>query len=74
MKIAQNALTTTFAKFEAEEYDPADGLFRGGAVYADGIAVGEALLYAENTVPIAEKEKSFWKKFFSFLRERKREL
>ena len=38
MKIAQNALTTTFAKFEAEEYDPADGLFRGGAVYADGIA------------------------------------
>ena len=42
--------------------------------YADGIAVGEALLYAENTVPIAEKEKSFWKKFFSFLRERKREL
>lgn len=38
LKIAQNAIETTLKKFELEEYDPADGLFRGGAVYADGIA------------------------------------
>ena len=38
MRIAQNAIETTLAKFEREEFDPADGLFRGGAVYADGIA------------------------------------
>lgn len=37
-RIAQNAIETTLAKFEKEEFDPADGLFRGGAVYADGIA------------------------------------
>ncbi len=41
--------------------------------YADGARVGEALLYAEGSVPIARKEKSFWKIFFSFLKERKRE-
>ncbi len=38
LKVAQNAIETTMAKFELEEYDAADGLFRGGAVYADGIA------------------------------------
>ena len=38
LKIAQNAIETTLNKFEREEYDSADGLFRGGAVYADGIA------------------------------------
>ncbi|MBQ8382848.1 MAG: hypothetical protein IJX47_06575 [Clostridia bacterium] len=38
LRIAQNAIETTLAKFEAEEFDAADGLFRGGAVYADGIA------------------------------------
>ena len=38
LKIAQNAIKTTFAKLEREEYDATDGLFRGGAVYADGIA------------------------------------
>ena len=38
LKIAQNALTNTLAKFEREEFDPADNLFRGPAVYGDGVA------------------------------------
>jgi len=38
LSVAQNAIETTLAKFEKEEYDSQDGLFRGGAVYADGIA------------------------------------
>ncbi len=37
--------------------------------YADGEKVGEAFLYAESSVPIAPKEKSFWKRLFSFLFE-----
>lgn len=38
LKIAQNAVENSLAKFEKEEFDSKDGLFRGGAVYADGIA------------------------------------
>lgn len=38
LRIAENAIATTLAKFEREELDKEDGLFRGGAVYADGIA------------------------------------
>ncbi len=38
LRTAQNAISNTLAKFEKEEFDAADGLFRGGAVYADGIA------------------------------------
>ena len=41
--------------------------------YADGEEIGEAALYAEASVPVARKEKSFWKIFFSFLKGRKRE-
>ena len=41
--------------------------------YADGTEIGEALLYAEDSVQIARKEKSFWKILFSFLNGRKRE-
>ena len=41
--------------------------------YVDGVEVGEALLYAEGSVQIARKEKSFWKRIFSFLNGRKRE-
>ena len=41
--------------------------------YADGERIGEALLYAESSVPIARNKKSFWKMFISFLFERKRE-
>ena len=41
--------------------------------YADGVRVGEAFLYAESSVPIAQKEKFFWKIFFSFFQGRKRE-
>ena len=41
--------------------------------YVDGAEMGEALLYAESSVQIARKEKSFWKRIFSFLNGRKRE-
>ncbi len=41
--------------------------------YADGIKIGELLLYAQDSVPIQRKEKNFWKIIFSFLYERKRE-
>lgn len=37
-EIAQNAITNSLIRFEREEYDAKDGLFRGGAVYGDGIA------------------------------------
>ena len=37
-KIAQNAITNSLKRFEREEYDEKDGLFRGPAVYGDGIA------------------------------------
>ncbi|MBR2986687.1 MAG: hypothetical protein IKC63_01580 [Clostridia bacterium] len=36
--IAQNAITNSLKRFEREEYDAKDGLFRGPAVYGDGIA------------------------------------
>ena len=36
--IAQSAVENALAKFEREEFDPADGLFRGLAVYGDGVA------------------------------------
>ena len=54
------------------------GVAEGDAVgkvifYADGEKVGEAILYAEIAVPIARKEKNFWKIIFSFLYGRKRE-
>lgn len=38
LKIAQNAITNSLAKFEQEEFDQEDNLFRGPAVYGDGIA------------------------------------
>lgn len=41
--------------------------------YADGIKIGEVLLYAQDTVSIKREEKNFWKIIFSFLYERKRE-
>ncbi len=41
--------------------------------YADGVKIGEVLLYAQDSVPIHRKEKNFWKIIFSFLNERKRE-
>ena len=41
--------------------------------YADGIKLGEVLLYAQSSVPIQREEKNFWKIIFSFLYERKRE-
>ena len=37
-EIAQNAITNSLKRFEREEFDEKDGLFRGGAVYGDGIA------------------------------------
>ena len=36
--VAYSAVKNSLAKFEREEYDPTDGLFRGPAVYGDGIA------------------------------------
>lgn len=36
--IAQNAIENSLEKYEREEFDSSDGLFRGGAVYGDGIA------------------------------------
>ncbi len=41
--------------------------------YADGIKIGEVLLYAQDSVSIKREEKNFWKIIFSFLYERKRE-
>ena len=41
--------------------------------YADGVQVGEASLYAEASVSVKQKKKSFWNIIFSFLSERKRE-
>jgi len=41
--------------------------------YADGEKIGEAFLYAEASVPIFRKEKSFWNRIFSFLYGQKRE-
>ncbi len=38
LKIAQNAIANTLRRFEREEFDPEDGLFRGAAVYGDGVA------------------------------------
>ena len=36
--IAENAIANSLKRFEREEYDATDGLFRGPAVYGDGIA------------------------------------
>lgn len=36
--LAQNAIHNSLIFFESTEYDSTDGLFRGGAVYGDGIA------------------------------------
>ena len=36
--IAQDAIANSMAKYEREEFDETDGLFRGAAVYGDGIA------------------------------------
>ena len=38
LKLAQNAIANSLAKFEREEFDQEDNLFRGPAVYGDGIA------------------------------------
>lgn len=38
LKIAQNALANSLKRFEREEFDKTDNLFRGAAVYGDGIA------------------------------------
>ena len=38
LKIAQNALANSLKRFEREEFDKEDNLFRGAAVYGDGIA------------------------------------
>lgn len=38
LEIAQNAVENSLKRFEKEEYDSKDGLFRGAAVYGDGIA------------------------------------
>jgi len=37
--------------------------------YADGVQIGEALLYAEASVPILRSRKNFWKIIFPFLFE-----
>ena len=37
-KIAESALSNSLAKYEDEEFDKTDGLFRGAAVYGDGVA------------------------------------
>ncbi|MBR5187014.1 MAG: D-alanyl-D-alanine carboxypeptidase [Clostridia bacterium] len=54
------------------------GIEKGEAIgknvfYADGVKIGEVLLYAQDSAPIHRKEKNFWKIIFSFLYERKRE-
>ena len=38
LKLAENAISNSIKHFEKTEYDEADGLFRGAAVYGDGIA------------------------------------
>ena len=38
LAIAQNAIANSLAKYEREEFDQEDNLFRGPAVYGDGIA------------------------------------
>lgn len=38
LALALEATRRSLARFEAEEQDPADGLFRGGACFQDGIA------------------------------------
>ena len=38
VKVAQNAVENSLAKLEREEFDAKDGLFRGLAVYGDGVA------------------------------------
>ena len=54
------------------------GVEKGEAIgknvfYADGIKIGEVLLYAQESVPICRERKKFWKIIFPFLNERKRE-
>jgi D-alanyl-D-alanine carboxypeptidase/D-alanyl-D-alanine carboxypeptidase (penicillin-binding protein 5/6) len=54
------------------------GIEKGEAVgknvfYADGVKIGEVLLYAQDSVPIRRERKKFWKIIFPFLSERKRE-
>lgn len=38
LQLAREAARNSFDRFEAEEYDPTWGLFRGPAVYGDGVA------------------------------------
>ncbi len=38
LAIAHDAVKNSLVRFEAEEFDPADGLFRGGACFQDGVA------------------------------------
>jgi hypothetical protein len=38
VKIAQSAIENSLAKYAREEFDAKDGLFRGPAVYGDGVA------------------------------------
>lgn len=54
------------------------GVKKGEAIgknvfYADGVKIGEVLLYAQDSVPICRERKNFWKIIFPFLNERKRE-
>ncbi len=48
LTIAQNAVENSLKRFEREEFDSTDGLFRGPAVYGDGIAAYPDL-YATGT-------------------------
>ena len=38
LQVAQNAISNSLARYEKYEFDPEDNLFRGPAVYGDGIA------------------------------------
>ena len=38
LSLALDAVKHSLARFEAEEFDPVDGLFRGGACFQDGVA------------------------------------
>jgi hypothetical protein len=38
LSTAHDAVRHSLTRFEAEEFDPADGLFRGGACFQDGVA------------------------------------
>ena len=49
VKVAQNAVENSLAKLEREEFDANDGLFRGLAVYGDGVAAYPDL-YAKTAV------------------------